>query len=110
MNEDLNKNEILKAARAEKTKGKEYEDRVGIKSSVVGLLAALIVGIILFLVEYFVKKTWNIALVAVFMTAAGVQMLYEGIRIKSVWRVIIGIVQVLIALFFTLGFIGQVIS
>ena len=110
MNEGIDKNEILKAVKSEKTKSKEYEDRVGIKSNVVGLLAALIVGIILFLVEYFVKKTWNIALVAVFMTAAGVQMLYEGIRIKSVWRVIIGTVQVLIALFFTLGFIGQVIS
>jgi thiol:disulfide interchange protein len=110
MNERMDKNEILKVAKKEKSKGKEFENRVGIKSNLVGLLAALIVGIILFLVEYFVKKTWNIALVAVFMTAAGVQMLYEGIRIKSIWRIIVGVIQILIALFFSLGFIGQVIS
>ena len=110
MNEHLSKNDILKAAQKEGTKGKEYENREGIRSNLVGFLAALLVGTILFLVEFFVKRTWHIALIAVFMSAAGAQILYEGIRIKSVWRIIVGAIQVLIALFFTLGFIGQVIS
>ncbi len=110
MSDKMDKETILRAAQDEKAKGKEFENREGIRSNVVGLLAALCVGTILFLVEYFVKKTWNIALIAVFMTAAGVQMLYEGIRIKSVWRIIIGSIQLLIAIFFSLGFIGQVIS
>ena len=110
MDEKMDKESILKAAQNANAQGKEFENREGVKSNLVGLLASLCVGVLLFLVEYLVKKTWNIALIAVFMTAAGTQMLYEGIKLKSVWRIVTGSIQLLVAAFFTLGFIGQVIS
>lgn len=104
------KEDILKAAQNNGIKGMEYENRVGTKSSLLGFLVALVVGTCLFLAEFYVKKKWNFALAAVLFTAAGVQMLYEGIRIKSVWRIILGAVQILLAIIFVLAFIGQVIK
>ena len=110
MDNHLSSEDILKAARKERVKGSEYENREGVRSNLVGFLAALVVGTVLFFLEYFIKGTWNLGLVALLMTAAAAQMLYEGIKIKSVWRIILGSIQTLIALLFILGFIGQVIA
>ena len=106
----MDKETILKAAQANKDAGREFETKAGVKSSLFGELVALIIGIILFLTEYFVKMTWNVGLVAVAFSASGSQMLYEGIAIKSVWRIVLGAAQIIIALFFRIAFIGQVIK
>lgn len=104
------KDEILKAAQKETFNGKEFENRAGAKGTLLASLVSLIVGAILFLAEYFVKRTWNIGLIAVAMTASSVQLLYEGIRLKTIWKIVVGSVEAIVALFFILGFIGQVIS
>ena len=49
-------------------------------------------------------------MIAVAMTASSVQLLYEGIKLKTVWKIIVGSIEALIALFFILGYIGQVIA
>ena len=110
MNPLNNKDEILNAAKKESYIGKEFENIAGTKSTLLASFVSLIVGTILFLVELFVKKTWNIGLIAVAMTASSVQLLYEGIKLKTVWKIIAGSIEALIALFFILGYIGQVIS
>ena len=110
MDQFENRDNILKAAQMEHYSGKEYENRASIKGSLLASFVSLIIGTILFLFEYFVNKTWNIGLIAVAMTASSVQLLYEGIKLKIVWKIVVGTIEALIALFFSLGFIGQVIS
>ena len=110
MNQLKNKDDILKAAQKNTFSGKEFENRAGTKGTLLASFVSLIVGAILFLIEFFVKRTWNIGLIAVAMTASSVQLLYEGIRLKTVWKIIVGSVEAVVALFFILGFIGQVIS
>ena len=74
-----------------------------------GTLAALLVGIGLFLLEYFVNNSVNIGFIAVGMTASGVQSLYEGITVRKPYLTVLGAIQTLIALIAILAFVGQVV-
>ena len=57
----------------------------------------------------FVKDSVNVGLIAVGMTAAGVDAFYEGIKLKRHYMTIIGIVQMLAAIFAILLFIAKVV-
>lgn len=105
-----NKEDILKAAQKETYFGKEYEDRVVTNGTLLATGISLLVAIILFLTEYFVKRTWNIGLFAVTATVLSVYLLYEGIKVKSAWKIIAGSILALGAVVFILWFIGQVIA
>lgn len=106
----MEKNKILEAARNNKSRGCEYESKESMRSSILGAIIAILVGIVLFMVEYFVKDTVNISLIAVGMTAACVQALYEGIKNKKMHLIIIGCIDTLIVIFSILVFITQVVS
>lgn len=106
----MDNQKILEAARKNKNKGKEYENKASANSSLLGAFAAVIVGIVLFLLEYFIKDSVNVGLIAVLMTASGVQSLYEGIKVKKLYLTIIGVIQILMALFAILVVIWQVVS
>ena len=90
---------ILLAAQKEKELRKEFENKASIKSNLFGSLIALIVGIFLFTLEYCISNSVNVGLVAVGMTASGAQLLFEGIKVKRAYMIVIGIVLSLVALF-----------
>ena len=62
------------------------------------------------MLEYFINGTVNVGLIAVGMTAAGVDSIYEGIKLKRNYMTVIGIVQLLVAIFAILIFIAKVVS
>ena len=68
------------------------------------------VGVILFLIDYFAKGNVNVSLIVVAMTAAWVQSLYEGIKNKKLYLIIIGAIEAVMAFVFLLVFISQVVS
>ena len=105
----MDKEKILAAARNEKYRGKEFENEETARSGLLGGAIALLVGVALFLLEYFLKDSVNVDLIAVGMTAAGVDSFYEGIRLKRHYMTAIGISQMLIALCAILVFVGQVV-
>lgn len=105
----MNNETILDSARKNKNRGREYENKAAIRSSLLGSFVALLVGICLFLLEYFINDSVNVELITVGMTASGVQSLYEGIKVKKAYLIIAGIIQILIAVFAILVFIGQVV-
>lgn len=106
----MEKNKILEAARNNKVKGREFENKESIKSSLLGSIVSTILGIALFLIEYFVKNDVNVSLIAVGMAAFSVQSIYEGIKTKRISLLLVGIVQVIIVLFAILIFMGQVFA
>lgn len=105
----MNNEKILEAARNNKNRGKEFEQKESTRSSLLGTLIALLVGIGLFLLEYFVNNSVNIGLIAIGMTSFGVQSLYEGIKIKKSYLILIGAIQTSIALIAILAFVAQVV-
>lgn len=106
----MEKKQILEAARKNKNRGCEYENKESVKSSLLGAVIAILVGIALFLVEYFAQGSVNVSLIAVGMTAACVQSLYEGIKNKKTYLIIIGCIETLVVIFAFLVFIAQVVS
>lgn len=106
----MDKEKILAAARNEKHRGKEFENKETTRSGLLGSAIAMLVGLVLFLLEYFLKDSVNIGLIAVGMTATGVDALYEGIKLKRHHMTIIGIFQMLIAFFAILLFIAKVVA
>jgi hypothetical protein len=106
----MEKNKILEAARNNKSRGCEYESKESMRSSILGAVIAMLVGIVLFMVEYLVKDTVNVSLIAVGITAACVQALYEGIKNKKTYLIIIGCVDTVFVVFSILVFIAQVVS
>ncbi len=106
----MDKEKILEAARKNKRKGQEVENKVTVRGSLWGSFAAFVVGICLFLLEYFVRNTVNIGLLIVGMIALGVQSLYEGIKNKKVPLIVIGIVQSIVSVLAVFVFVGQVVA
>lgn len=106
---NMNNEKILEAARKNKNRGKEFEQKESTRSSLLGILVALLVGIGLFLLEYFVNNSVNIGFIAIGMTASGVQSLYEGLKVKRHYLTVLGAVQTLIAIIAILAFVGQVV-
>jgi len=106
----MDKEKILAAARSDKHRGEEFENKETARSGLLSSAIALLVGVVLFLLEYFLKDTVNVGLIAVGVTAAGVDSLYEGIKLKRHYMTVIGIVQLLAAIFAILFFIAKVVS
>ena len=101
---------ILESARNNKGRGREYEKKVSVKSNLLSSAVAIVLGVILFLLEYFLNNSVNVSLIAVGMTAACVQSLYEGIKTKKIYLIAIGCVESLIVTFELLVFIVQAVS
>ena len=101
---------ILEAARNNKGRGREYENKESVRSSLLGSAIAIVIGMILFLVEYFVKDSVNVSLIAVGMTTACVQSLYEGIKTEKTYLIVIGCVESIIVIFALLVFLAQVVA
>ena len=89
---------ILEAARNNGDRGNEYELKENIRSSMVSSVVMLVVGMILFAIEYYVKGVLNVSLIILGVTVIGTDMLYRGITFKKLWRIILGSVLLLIAL------------
>lgn len=106
----MDKEKILAAARNEKSKGKEYENKQATRSSLLGSAIAVLVGISLFLLEYFIKDSVNVGLIAVGMSAVGAQSLFEGIKVKKPFLIVSGFIQSVIALLAIVLFIEQVVA
>ena len=106
----MNKEKILEAARKDRNRGKEYENRESTRSSLLSALIALLVGAGLFFLEYFINNTVNVGMIAVGMTAVCVQYLYAGLKLKKPFSIIAGIISALIAALFILAFVIQVVA
>ena len=89
---------ILEAARNNGDRGNEYELKENIRASMISTVVLLVVGMILFAIEYYVKGVLNVSLIILGVTVIGTDMLYRGITFKKLWRIILGSVLLLIAL------------
>lgn len=106
----MDKEKILEAARRNKYRGEEYENEQGALSSMLSVFVAVTVGVTLFLLEYYTQGTFNTGLIAIVATVAGVDALYEGIKLKKHWLTIIGTLSGLTAIIAIACFVGQVVQ
>ena len=88
----MNKEEILQAVQSDKSANDEYEVQVIRKSCMVAMIVSIVIGLVLFLGEFFLKGTANYSLLALMFSIYAAQELYEGAKTNSKKRVIGGIV------------------
>ena len=106
----MERNKILEAAQQNHNIGCEYENNESIKSSLLGLLVSMLVGTVLFLIEYYANGYVNFSLIVVGMTVVFVQCLYEGIKTKKRQLIIVSILSAVITFFALIAFAVQVVS
>lgn len=100
---------ILEAARNNKYRGREYENKESVRGNLLGTIVAILTGIVLFGMEYLLENSVNIGLLIVGLTTVCVQALYEGIKNKKVYLIIIGGIETLVDLVLFLIFIVLVV-
>ena len=106
----MEKDKILAAAKRNSEKSKEFEKSELTKSNLIGFFASITVCIILYFFEFFINHSVNLGIVAVGMTAAGVQSLNEGIRLKKRGITIAGIIISFIAIISIALFVIEVVA
>lgn len=106
----MNHDKILEAARANKNRGMEYENKEISHSNLLSSFIAILVAAGLFFIEYFINNTVNVGLIAVGMVAVCVQYLYTGFKLKKLIAIIAGIISAVIAILFIIAFVIQVVE
>ena len=106
----MNKEQILNAARNEKYRGKEYENKEEIRSSALGYAITLVLGFLMALIEYFAQGRIQFGMISLGAIAVGVDNIYLGIKMKKYGKVAWGSVMLLFAAICILIFIVQVVS
>ena len=101
---------ILAAARKDKHRGQEYENKESIRSNLLSSAITLAIAGVLLLVEILATDHWNVSLIIVILVFTGVDRLYEGLKLKRHLKTISGIIKLLVALVFVFIFIGQVVA
>lgn len=108
MNQPENNQDFLQAARANKLRGNEFEQHSALRGMNLSQIIALTVGGIIFFVQLLVKYVFDFGLLAVLMSLICVEYLYEGIKLRQVWKIILGSVFGVFTLFLLVCWIGTV--
>ena len=94
----MNKEQILNAAKKNELKANEYETTESVRSSLLGMIIAIVVGSVLFLIELCVGKSVNVSLISVVSALMGIQWLRDGIKLRRIHLIAAGIVFLVVAL------------
>ena len=94
----MNKEQILNAAKKNELKANEYETTESVRSSLLGMIIAIVVGSVLFLIELWVGKSVNVSLISVVSALMGIQWLRDGIKLRRIHLIVAGIVFLVVAL------------
>ena len=87
----MNREDILAAARENGNKTGEYEKQTLLRGDNIASVAGMLLGIILLLVELWIKKEVNMALASVIFTISSIQSIYEGIKLHKKLCIAVGI-------------------
>lgn len=105
----MNREDILAAARENGMKNEEYEKHTLLRGDNLSAAIGMLLGMILFLAEWFVKKEMNIGLATMFFTMSAIQTIYEGVKLHKKICIIVGIFIAVLAVLSLLLFIGLMV-
>ena len=94
----MNKEDILAAARKNGAGMGEYEKQTLLRGDNLSAVIGMLLGMILFVVEWIVKGEINVGLAAMLFTISATQSIYEGIKLQKKICVIVGVFIAIIAL------------
>ena len=104
----MDRNQILAAARQEKNRGKELDNKEAVRGDLLAGIIAITMMILMGFFEFFVQGTINFGYLAVLMAMGTAQALYQGIKNKKAYLIVVGVVDGLLAIMAVLLYIWQV--
>lgn len=104
----MDRERIIEGAKKNKAKGAEFENAVDLNGTSWGLLAADMMALIVLVVRWYGKGTYDFGELAIFATILGVEPLVKGIRLKRWWQILFGALFTLFALVCLICFLGEV--
>ena len=105
----MNRDDILAAARENGMKNEEYEKQTLLRGDNASVVIGMLLGMVLFMTEWIVKKEMNVGLATMFFSMSAVQSIYEGIKLHKKFCVIVGIFIAVLAALSLLLFIGLMV-
>ena len=109
MEKNMEKQRILEMAQNGKRGDGEYEHHEFLKSSSFSSIVALIVCLILLLVEYFAKGSFNFSVAVVGVSASCVQFFRDGVKTKKWYLVALGCFEMIMGIICLFMFIAWVV-
>lgn len=106
----MDKEKILAAAKNEKRKGHEFEDKVMFRGDTWAVIFTCLISLILLGIEYFSKGTLNTGIITVSMTTVAVENLHTGFKLKKKLYSVSGIICLLMAFIAGFVFITETVS
>ena len=94
----MDKNTILEAAQKNKSRGEEFEFHKERNSYLMSYAASIIIGMILFVIDYFINSILNTSLMVIGVVSVGSNLLFTGITFKKLWKIILGSILLVVAL------------
>ena len=107
--EQLKRNELLSAAQSQGNNN-EYEKHALLQSDRFAAGIGGLLCILLAMIKLLLKREFDYGVFAVLLTIIGMQNLVEGVHRHQVWRLVIGIILSVIALLFSVLYIGKVVG
>ncbi len=96
----MNKKEILEKSKEENKNRDPYELEVSNNGFTLGFVSAMMLGIILWAVELIATGIWEYRIYCLAVAVIAVSSLYRGIKLKNKKLVCIGVLTLLLNLFF----------
>lgn len=105
----MNREDILAAARENEFKNKEYEKHTLLRGDNLSAVIGMLLAVILFFIEWWVKKDMNIGLATIIFAMSAIQSIYEGIKLDKKRCIIVGIISAIFAVLSLLLFIAMMV-
>ena len=95
----MNKEDILARSKRDNVYGDERELQIRTKRDAFSLWGLIILGVIIMIIKLFRMES-PADIIALLFCTSGLGFVYEGVRLKHKWSMIVGIVLLLAAVYF----------
>ena len=102
-----NNNEILKAVQEQKIKNDEFEQSVLSRGTLLAAGITIIVTALLVGIEFKITRRWDFGKPSVVALTCSISYLFNGIKLKRVKELVMGIVSVILFIFCFTMFITE---
>lgn len=105
----MNNEQILAAARKEKSRGKEFDNKEAVRGDLLATIVAISLIVLMGVLELVVCGSLNFGYATILLAMCTVPSVYQGIKLKKVFWLLIGAIQGLLAIVAFLFYVGQVL-
>ncbi len=106
----MDRDEILASAKSDKGRTNEFENRIGLKSGLLGSFVSLTAVIVFLLVEFKIRGTVNLGFPAIVFWGNCADRLFVGIKTGRKIAIVVGVLSGLCAIILSVTYFKQMVA